>query len=199
MEREKVTAKTEEEFIKEVALDCIANMKDEDKEYIRDNPCSMDYHFGYALYIRNHYIHNKDFSNVDFWVEPDYLSGCIMEFIISELLPEEYPHGDRFVGQLFCHKEYVRVRKEYKKIYGHYPVDLTEKYKNQVPETESTIDDLSRSKMKELPDDYDFDAAIEVMHRDHEMRDKVITELIKEVAEAVRKRHARSSLYERTV
>lgn len=185
MEREKVTAKTEEEFIKEVAFDCIANMKDKDKEYIRDNPCSMDYHFGYALYIRNHYIHNKDFSDVDFWVEPDHLSGCIMDFIISELLPEEYPHGDRFVGQLFCHKEYIRVRKEYKKIYGHYPVDLTKKYKNQVPEAESTIDGLSRSKMRELPDDYDFDAAIEAMHRDHERRDKVITELIKEAAEAV--------------
>ena len=56
MEQKKVLAKTEEEFIKEVAFDCLANMRDEDKEYIKDNPCSYDYHFGYALYIRNHYI-----------------------------------------------------------------------------------------------------------------------------------------------
>lgn len=185
MNKEKVKAKSEEEFIKDVALDCIANMKETDKEYIRDNPCSIDYHFGYALYIRNHYIHNKDFSDVDFWVEPDHLSGCIMDYIISELLPDEYSHGDKFVDQLFGHKEFIRLRKEYKRIYGHYPVDLIKKYASRVPESESSIDHLSRSKIRELPDDYDLDAAFEAMHRDHERRGKIIDELIKETAEAV--------------
>ncbi len=61
MVREKITAKTSDEFIKQVALDCIANKSGSDKEYIRDNPRTIDYHFGYALYIRNHYIHGKDF------------------------------------------------------------------------------------------------------------------------------------------
>ena len=184
MEKEKIRAMSEDAFIKEVALDCIANMKDKDKEYIRDNPCSIDYHFGYALYIRNHYIHNKDFSDVDFWVEPDHLSGCIMDYIISELLPDEYSHGDDFVNQLFCHKEFIRLRREYKRIYGHYPVDLEKKHATRVPESESPKNNLSRDEIRNLPDD-DFEAALEAMHRDHERREKIIIELIKETAEAV--------------
>ena len=185
MEKEKVKAMSEEEFIRDVAIDCIANMKEKDKEYIRDNPCSIDYHFSYALYIRNNYIHNKDFSDVDFWVEPDHLSGCIMDYIFSELLPDEYRYGDKFVDQLFGHKEFIRLRKEYKRIYGYYPVKLIEKYAGRAPESESTIDNLNRSEKRKLPDDYDFDTAIEAMHRDHEKREMIIFELIKETAETV--------------
>ena len=37
--------KSEDEFIRAVAEDCINNMSDEDKEYIRKNPVSGEYHF----------------------------------------------------------------------------------------------------------------------------------------------------------
>lgn len=37
-EREKVTCKTELEFITEVAEDCVANLKDKDREYLINNP-----------------------------------------------------------------------------------------------------------------------------------------------------------------
>ena len=46
-----------EEFIRDVAYDCFDNMSDKNKKCIIDNPYTFDYHFGYALYIRNKYIH----------------------------------------------------------------------------------------------------------------------------------------------
>lgn len=59
-EREKVKCKTKLEFITEVADDCVANLKDKDREHLIRNPYAIDYHFSYCLYIRNHYIHNRD-------------------------------------------------------------------------------------------------------------------------------------------
>lgn len=51
-EREKVTCKTELEFITEVADDCVADLKAKDREYLINNPYALDYHFSYCLYIR---------------------------------------------------------------------------------------------------------------------------------------------------
>lgn len=87
-EREKVKCKTELEFITEVADDCVANLKDKDREHLIRNPYAIDYHFSYCLYIRNHYIHNRDFSDVDFWTEPDDLSSEIIRLIFAKLIPE---------------------------------------------------------------------------------------------------------------
>ena len=39
----------------DIALDCIRNLKEEDRAYLREN-CEVDF-FGYGLYIRNKYIH----------------------------------------------------------------------------------------------------------------------------------------------
>ena len=39
----------------DIALDCIRNLKEEDRQYLREN-CEVDF-FGYGLYIRNRYIH----------------------------------------------------------------------------------------------------------------------------------------------
>ena len=54
----KVNCKTELEFVTEVANDCVANLKEKDREFLVSNPNAIDYHFSYCLYIRNHYIHN---------------------------------------------------------------------------------------------------------------------------------------------
>ena len=39
----------------DIALDCIRNLKEEDRAYLREN-YEVDF-FGYGLYIRNKYIH----------------------------------------------------------------------------------------------------------------------------------------------
>ena len=115
-EREKVKCKTELEFITEVADDCVANLKDKDREHLIHNPYAIDYHFSYCLYIRNHYIHNRDFSDVDFWTEPDDLSSEIIRMIFAKLIPE-YDYDNQFIENLFDDKRFIQLRQEYRAIY----------------------------------------------------------------------------------
>ena len=112
-QREKVKSATELEFINEVADDCISKLTEKNKEYLIDNPYAIDYHFSYCLYIRNNYIHNKDFSEVPFWAEPDHLSSEIIQAIFSRLIPE-YEYGNQFVESIYDTKNYIVLRKEYK-------------------------------------------------------------------------------------
>jgi len=51
-EKKKVRCSDEIEFYNEVADDCILHMSDRDKEYLKDNPRAVDYHFSYCMYIR---------------------------------------------------------------------------------------------------------------------------------------------------
>ena len=71
--KKKVGCKNKIEFINEVAEDCLKNMSSKDKEYLIENPVAIEYHFSYCLYIRNHYIHNRDFSETPFFTHPDDL------------------------------------------------------------------------------------------------------------------------------
>ena len=85
MEKEKIYEDTKEEFIRKVASDCIQELNDSEKEYLLNHPQYFQHHFGYGLYIRNNYIHNRDFSEAGFWEHPDNLSREIFEEIISVL------------------------------------------------------------------------------------------------------------------
>lgn len=175
----KVTCKSEIEFVNEVADDCIRNMRKKDKEYLIENPYAIDYNFSYCLYIRNHYIHNRDFSEAPFWAEPDHLSSEIIRMIFSRLLPE-YDYDDPFVGSLYDTKKYIKLRKEYKAIYGEYPVFLVEKYKTQV--TTEPVHSISEIRSGS---EVDIDKEIEIMKRNHEAISAVIDSLIHELAELV--------------
>ena len=78
-EREKVKCKTELEFITEVADDCVANLKDKDREHLIRNPYAIDYHFSYFLYISTNFL--KTFSsstrfNPFSFALPTSLIGC---------------------------------------------------------------------------------------------------------------------------
>lgn len=77
----KVKCKNKIEFINEVAEDCLKDMSAEDKEYFMENPVAIEYHFSYCLYIRNNYIHNRDFSEVSFFTHADDLSSDIIRMI----------------------------------------------------------------------------------------------------------------------
>ncbi len=175
----KVTCKSEIEFVNDVADDCVRNMRPKDKEYLIANPYAIDYHFSYYLYIRNHYIHNKDFSEVPFRAEPDHLSSEIIRMIFSRLLPE-YDYNDEFIRCLYDDEKFIKLRKEYKAIYGEYPVFLVEKYKTQVKtEPVHSISEI-RSGIE-----VDFDKEIEIIERNYEAISVVIDLLIHELAEFV--------------
>jgi len=42
-------------LVKEVADECVRNMTDADRTYIRMHPDTIRYHFGYGMHIRNTY------------------------------------------------------------------------------------------------------------------------------------------------
>lgn len=179
MERLKVTANNEIEFVTEIADECLKNMKEKDKNYLIDNPYAIDYHFSYCLDIRNHYIHNRDFTDVDFWAEPDHLSSEIIRMIFSELLPE-YDYNDPFTECLYDSKKYIKLRREYKNLYGEYPVFIVEKYKTQVEvEPIYSISEIGNDA------DEDIDLQIKEVKKNHEKISEVIEHLIKELAELV--------------
>ena len=149
-EREKVKCKTELEFITEVADDCVANLKDKDREHLIRNPYAIDYHFSYCLYIRNHYIYDRDFSDVDFWTEPDALSSEIIRMIFAKLIPE-YDYDNQFIENLFDDERFIQLRQEYRAIYGDYPVAMVEEYKEGISfEPALFMSEISSSNIEKL-------------------------------------------------
>lgn len=178
-EREKVVHNSEIEFINEVANDCILNMSDKNKEYLIENPRAIDYHFSYCVYIRNHYIHNRDFSEATFWAEPDHLSSQIIRVIFSKLLPE-YVFGNTFIEELYENKGFIKLRREYKNIYGNYPATMVADYSRKIV-LEPTH---SRAEWHTNPE-IDLDVESEILKRNHEISNKAMEQLIKELAELV--------------
>ena len=75
--------KEQEKFINETVEVCLSELTNEDKEALLVNPDPIDHHFGYGMYIRNRFIHDKDLKfPVD---SADYLSTEIVERIIRKL------------------------------------------------------------------------------------------------------------------
>ncbi len=128
---EKVTCKTQREFIEEVANDCVKNMSQKDKAYLIENPYGYDYHFTYCLYIRNQYIHCSDFSEVEWDCVPDNLSHEIIRYIFSILLPE-YDYDNFFVTCTYDDRKFIELRKEYKRLFGEYPDFMVKKYSDKI-------------------------------------------------------------------
>ena len=76
----------EEKFIRETASDAISRLSKKDKKALLDNPDPLYHHFGYGMYIRNRYIHNKKLGVLA--MDKDGLSTQIVEEVIKRLLKE---------------------------------------------------------------------------------------------------------------
>ena len=75
--------KEQEKFIEETVEACLSELTDEDKKALLDNPDPIDHHFGYGMYIRNTFIHDKELKfPVD---SADFLSTEIVGQIIGKL------------------------------------------------------------------------------------------------------------------
>ncbi|MGN0385140.1 MAG: hypothetical protein ACI4EX_04580 [Lachnospiraceae bacterium] len=177
--REKVSCATELEFVTEVANDCVTNMKAKDREYLINNPYAIDYHFSYCLYIRNHYIHNKDFSEVNFWAEPDHLSSQIIRMIFYILIPG-YLYDDSFTESIFNSKKYIAIRKEYKRLVGEYPDEMINKYKCMV-DFEPVHSFSEWRTNKEL----DLDKEMEAIRRNDEKSKAIIEQILSKLSEMI--------------
>lgn len=68
----------------DIALDCVRRMNDEDKEYVKKHMQTTEYHFGYAMGIRNKYIYpSKKHNHFD----ADGISSSVMRKVFSILSP----------------------------------------------------------------------------------------------------------------
>ena len=194
-----IKSRTYQEFVLEVADDCFAGLTEEQKEMINDNPNSIDYHFGYCMYIRNHYIYNN-IDNLDFEVDPDALSSTIMDVLIERITGDD--PMDTFQYRLYGRKEYIKLRKLYRKLYGRDAKELTEKYRDRYPgpKEESKSEFLLRSLRKSdsyllssagddasegISIDSDKRNAGEKYKMENQLKEKVVNELIMDLADLI--------------
>ena len=68
----------------DIALDCVRRMSSEDREYVKKHLHTSEYHFGYAMGIRNTYIH---LSKKHDYFEADGVSSSVMRRIFSLISP----------------------------------------------------------------------------------------------------------------
>ena len=76
----------EDKWALDIALDCVRNFTDEECEIIKKQGKIANYHFGYGLYVRNHYIHP---SKAHFYGMADDVSSAVEDFIYAILIEEE--------------------------------------------------------------------------------------------------------------
>lgn len=79
-------ANDEDKWAFDIALDCVRNMTDEERELIQKRGEITDYHFGYGMYIRNHYVYP---SKKHFYIMADDVSSDVEKFIYAILCPVE--------------------------------------------------------------------------------------------------------------
>ena len=76
----------EEKWAFDIALDCVRNMKDKERERIQKDGEIPFFHFGYGVYVRNHYIHS---SKKHTYFMADDVSSTVEDFIYAILIEEE--------------------------------------------------------------------------------------------------------------
>jgi len=132
-----------EALVKEIVLECIEKMSDDDCAYIRTHPDITRYHFGYGMYIRNTY--GPRFDRVDEQISRDDMSGDVLSEIVKVLLPEyqeipliynelefcgvanqihkySYARYSRCAVDIFAkHYKHLSDAEEYKQTHDYYP------------------------------------------------------------------------------
>ncbi len=68
----------------DIAIDCVRKMSRKERQYICDHPDAGEYHFGYAMWIRNRYIHPAKLHHA---FMADNISDNVMQMIFSILIP----------------------------------------------------------------------------------------------------------------
>jgi hypothetical protein len=80
-----------QKFINETAADAVSKLSKKDRKALLEHPDPLEHHFGYGMYIRNHYIRNKELPFLA--VSIDRLSTEIVEEIIRRVQEEASEAG----------------------------------------------------------------------------------------------------------
>lgn len=118
----------------DIAIDCVHNFTNEEIEIIQRQEEIGDYHFGYGMYVRNHYVHP---SKYHVYLMADHVSGRVAAFIYTILFPK-----------------YNCLSKEYMKLIANYTYsDLKQYYGKDYPIIGQTADRLSDFRSKETAEE----------------------------------------------
>ena len=93
----------------DVAIDCVRQMDENDRTYVANHLQTTDYHFGYAMGIRNEYIHPAK-KHHSFMADND--STEIMKVIFS-ILHKGYSYRNPVCTKFFESFEYGRLSHKY--------------------------------------------------------------------------------------
>ena len=77
-------------LVKEIAVECVDNMTEKDKEAFCYDPCIIRHHFGYGLYIRNTYYKRFEEAGVMLAFR-DHMSSDVLREIRTILMPDYIP------------------------------------------------------------------------------------------------------------
>lgn len=93
----------------DIALDCVRRMDNDDREYVRNHMQTTEYHFGYAMGIRNRYIHPAKKHHV---FEADGVSGSVMTKIFSIVSPI-YDYRNHVIAGFFGNMDLSHLLERY--------------------------------------------------------------------------------------
>ena len=80
-----IDSKENQKWAFDIALDCVRNMRDEDRDYLRES-YDIDF-FGYGMYVRNEYIHCAKLHRGFFCA--DNQCSVVLGFIYTILTPKD--------------------------------------------------------------------------------------------------------------
>ena len=76
--------KDDDKWALDIALDCVHNFTEEEIEIVNRQGEIGDYHFGYGMYVRNHYVYP---SKTHCYLMADHISGRVAAFIYTIMFP----------------------------------------------------------------------------------------------------------------
>ncbi len=102
--------KDDDKWAFDIALDCIHNLKADDIEFVQKQGEIFDYHFGYGMYVRNHYVHP---SKLHVYFMADNVSGRVAAFLYTILLPTYNCLSEHYM-KLISDFDFEYIEKQYK-------------------------------------------------------------------------------------
>lgn len=102
--------KDDDKWALDIALDCIHNLKEDDIEFVQKQGEIFDYHFGYGMYVRNHYVHP---SKLHVYFMADSVSGRVAAFLYTILLPTYNCLSEHYM-KLISDFDFEYIEKQYK-------------------------------------------------------------------------------------
>ena len=92
-EKIRLREEREKQLVDEITPLVMAKLPAETIEFLKNNP-TANYHFSLGLWIRNEFLHHrKDLFDKGDMIEPDGLSGAIIQRILSQLIPGYNPNA----------------------------------------------------------------------------------------------------------